>query len=108
MTMILYHYTNTVGLQGILKSRSLWASDYRFLNDTREFHYGLDIVTDTVRSYEDDLKAISASVWLLLESLRSESTPPGVTALSLVRFLRKVIFYPNGAATMGERDSQLV
>jgi hypothetical protein len=32
----LYHYTTWEGLLGILKSRSLWATHYRFLNDFTE------------------------------------------------------------------------
>lgn len=33
---VLYHYTDAKGLLGILRSRRLWASDARFLNDTSE------------------------------------------------------------------------
>ena len=44
--MILYHYTTAEGLRGIIKSKSIWASDYRFLNDAREFRYGLSIFDD--------------------------------------------------------------
>lgn len=33
----LYHYTNWDGLSGILKTKSLWATHYRFLNDSSEF-----------------------------------------------------------------------
>lgn len=33
----LYHYTNWDGLSGILKARNLWATHYRFLNDSSEF-----------------------------------------------------------------------
>lgn len=32
----LYHYTTWEGLQGILKSRTLWATNFRFLNDESE------------------------------------------------------------------------
>ena len=32
----LHHYTTAEGLRGILKSKSLWASDLRFLNDRSE------------------------------------------------------------------------
>ena len=40
---MLYHYTTAAGLKGIIKSKSFWASDYRFLSDATEFRYGLDI-----------------------------------------------------------------
>jgi hypothetical protein len=32
----LYHYTTENGLDGILKSDSIWATHYRFLNDLSE------------------------------------------------------------------------
>lgn len=41
--MILYHYTTAAGLRGIVRTKSIWASDYRFLNDASEFNYGLSI-----------------------------------------------------------------
>ena len=40
----LYHYTSINGLEGILTSRSLWASQIHFLNDTQEFRYSVDIL----------------------------------------------------------------
>jgi hypothetical protein len=40
-SVILYHYTTATGLNGIVRSRSIWASHYRFLNDATEFRYGL-------------------------------------------------------------------
>jgi hypothetical protein len=39
-TMILYHYTTTVGLQKIIESKSIWAFECRFLNDASEFQHG--------------------------------------------------------------------
>jgi Protein of unknown function (DUF2971) len=39
----LYHYTTANGLEGIIRTRAIWASDYRFLNDATEFNYGLSI-----------------------------------------------------------------
>ena len=35
----LHHYTDAAGLLGILGSRSLWATDCRFLNDSTEYTY---------------------------------------------------------------------
>ncbi|MEP9403438.1 DUF2971 domain-containing protein [Sphingomonas sp. VNH70] len=34
---IVYHYTDAAGLIGMLQSRRIWLTDYRFLNDTAEF-----------------------------------------------------------------------
>ncbi len=34
---VLYHYTDAAGLLGMLQSRRIWLTDYRFLNDRTEF-----------------------------------------------------------------------
>jgi hypothetical protein len=43
-TTKLYHYTSAQGLEGIVSNANLWATDYRFLNDSREMKDGLDFV----------------------------------------------------------------
>ncbi|GLO28364.1 hypothetical protein PPUN12996_04200 [Pseudomonas putida] len=40
--MELCHYTSLGGLQGIISSKSIWATNYSFLNDSTEFTYGLE------------------------------------------------------------------
>ena len=35
----LHHYTNAAGLLGIIQSRTIWATDCRFLNDSTEYVY---------------------------------------------------------------------
>jgi hypothetical protein len=37
---VLYHYTNSTGLKGILETSSLWATDADFLNDAQELQFG--------------------------------------------------------------------
>jgi hypothetical protein len=73
--------TTAAGLKGILDSKSLWASDYRFLNDTSEFRYGLAIITSEIESNENDIKSGSVDAWLMLESLRAEIDRFGMFAL---------------------------
>ncbi len=46
--MILYHYTTIEGLKGIIHSKSIWASDYRFANDATEFSYGLSFFEQAI------------------------------------------------------------
>lgn len=36
-----YHYTSVAACFAILSSRSIWLTDYRFLNDKKELHQGL-------------------------------------------------------------------
>jgi hypothetical protein len=50
-TMILYHYTTTVGLQKIIESKSIWAFECRFLNDASEFQHGFSIFEKIFASY---------------------------------------------------------
>jgi hypothetical protein len=39
---VIYHYTNPKGLLGIFASRSIWCTDIRFLNDSREVAWTLE------------------------------------------------------------------
>lgn len=45
---ILYHYTSGSGLIGILGSRSIWATDVRFLNDSSEYSFALGLARDEI------------------------------------------------------------
>lgn len=46
----LYHYTNAVGLQGILRTKTIWATQFDFLNDRSEFVYAIDIMQERFKS----------------------------------------------------------
>jgi len=37
-----YHYTSVAGGLGIISSRSVWLTDYRYLNDRRELRQGME------------------------------------------------------------------
>jgi hypothetical protein len=39
---IVYHYTDTQAFAGILEKAALWATDFRYLNDSRELRYAWD------------------------------------------------------------------
>lgn len=43
-----YHYTSLEGFLGIVKSRSVWMTEFAYLNDRREVRYGLDLLLNTV------------------------------------------------------------
>jgi hypothetical protein len=45
---VLYHYTKRQGLQGIVQSRSIWASEARYLNDARELTTAIDLVREII------------------------------------------------------------
>ena len=42
----LWHYTNIDGLIGIIKSKTLFATEMSYLNDEREFHLAADLLID--------------------------------------------------------------
>lgn len=46
---LLFHYTTSAGLRGILDSSRLWATNYRFLNDTSEIGHGVSLFESLVQ-----------------------------------------------------------
>lgn len=52
---ILYHYTSAEGLQGILTSHQLWATEVQHLNDSSEGQYGLTICLEELDKAADAL-----------------------------------------------------
>jgi hypothetical protein len=47
----LYHYTGAAGLIGIVESGKLWATDYRHLNDRKEYRIGAKLLEDELDNY---------------------------------------------------------
>lgn len=50
----LYHYTGFQGVSGILHSNTLWATDFRFLNDSSELVYGASLLVEKLQSFAND------------------------------------------------------
>jgi hypothetical protein len=46
---VLFHYTSLQGLFGMARTRSMWATHYRFLNDSGEFMFGLELLEAAVQ-----------------------------------------------------------
>ncbi|WP_230673723.1 DUF2971 domain-containing protein [Rathayibacter sp. Leaf248] len=46
----LYHYTTLAGLQGIVETGGLWASDVRYMNDSSELVYAHELIQEVVHS----------------------------------------------------------
>jgi hypothetical protein len=44
-----YHYTDAAGVLGIMRSRQIWATDYRFLNDSAEILYTTQLAQEVAR-----------------------------------------------------------
>ena len=49
-SVILYHYTTSEGLRGILANRSIWCSHISSFNDPTEFQYGKSLVIKELQS----------------------------------------------------------
>ncbi len=44
----IFHYTTYKGLEGILKTRRLWLTDHKYLNDPSEIEHGKKILLDCI------------------------------------------------------------
>lgn len=47
----LFHYTDVRGLEGILRNRTFWATDYRYLNDKEEIAYGDSLICKHMKDF---------------------------------------------------------
>lgn len=61
---ILHHYTNSVGLMGIVSGQELWFSDARCLNDGSELIVGLSIIKDCLIEYGEKTKKFDSNTAL--------------------------------------------
>lgn len=61
---LLYHYTDQKGLLGILDSKSIWATHYRYLNDTSEGQIVSNLLAEEMkkRSGDDGVLSIGESI----------------------------------------------
>lgn len=50
----MYHYTTFSGLLGIVRSRAIWASDVRYMNDSAELRHTADLIMAEVRERIDN------------------------------------------------------
>lgn len=53
--MKIYHYTDLNGLKGIIESNSLWATNFRFLNDAAELDHGTEAFENAMSYLTDEL-----------------------------------------------------
>ncbi len=78
---LLYHYTNTAGLIGILTSRTLWASDSRFLNDSLETVYARDLAIELLETLRQEA----------LDAVDDQTVPlVAAAALEILRAWREI------------------
>ncbi len=77
-----FHYTDQAGFLGIVRDKAIWATDSRYLNDSREYSMGFDrIVAHLSRATEGD-QALTA---LLVNTLQ-HATPARVIGTCVASF----------------------
>jgi hypothetical protein len=57
---ILYHYTNSSGLRGILASKQIWVSKIHYLNDKMELQLAFDYIRDELDQQRKEVKTNQA------------------------------------------------
>lgn len=62
---LLYHYTDSAGLIGILQSAKVRLSDTRFVNDKTELTFASSVIHDTLVRSDDDRQKLLASTRIL-------------------------------------------
>jgi len=78
---LLYHYTTTEGLVGIVKSRGLFATDVQYMNDASELKYSFQLFDDMARELQK--RDIGGSK-VFVEQLQRffSTTAPTITAFA--------------------------
>ena len=89
---LLYHYTDAAGLIGILSSGSLWATNLRFMNDSRELDHARQLMID------------------VLHNARSRATAPGQHSVidAIETNLSTLIGYPDFYSVSFSSDGDLL
>lgn len=52
----LYHYTNLVGLKAIVENQCFFSSNSAYLNDKKEYYYGIDLFKKCVEEIKKTIK----------------------------------------------------
>lgn len=75
---LVYHYTRMPALKGILTTRSLWATDLRYLNDTAEYSYGVGMFSQELDRLREERRLVDSMCIDELAALKhmiTESAP---------------------------------
>src|ERR1700682_4407016 len=64
-TSVLYHYTSKSALLNILKTKRMWATDLRFMNDPEELEYSLKVIESVIDSTALRQRDSELALWLM-------------------------------------------
>jgi hypothetical protein len=76
-----YHYTTVEGLFGILKTRTLWAIDVSYVNDTSEYVYADQLLRGVLASHKETEKFAERPSPLELPALTFSLARPYIASL---------------------------
>lgn len=79
---IVYHYTDSAGLIGMLQNHTIWATDYKFLNDKSEVGYTWSLMHRIIESRIGSVES-SDLAKLYRKILDSEKSNPNLFIFSL-------------------------
>ena len=109
---LLFHYTSSASLIGILSYKTVWATNISFLNDSKELNHAVDITRNTV-NFIRKKQNIGSSLDLLLEQMSewAESAAKRIYVFSLTE-QRDLLsqwraYCPKGGYSLGLPSSQL-
>lgn len=77
-----YHYTTLAGLVGIVESKSIWLSDFSFLNDSRELIHGARLANTAIDHILDDESDLEAQRLLAALKKTLETLPNRICVAS--------------------------
>lgn len=78
----IYHYTNYEGLCGILRTKKLRYTDYRYLNDPTEIQYGFEMAKKTIINSNINIKSKCGFLGLFDEIIKKNWYKIYVTSFS--------------------------
>ena len=91
-----FHYTSAPGLEGIITSANIWATDYRFLNDSREMKDGVEIVCkELLKSDEQIFQQLAEYLTEHSDNLAEHITPHIISFCSTSDLLSQWRAYAN-------------
>src|SRR5262245_42884282 len=61
----LYHYTDSTGLEGIIRERKLRASHFRHMNDRKEFFGGEELVNQAAKALVESGDLTETQAWFI-------------------------------------------
>lgn len=77
-----YHYTSQRGLLGIIEDKKMWSTNIRYLNDSTEFSYTIDLTSEVLKGKPTEVKEFISDDILPSHFSSLKAGPVFVTSLS--------------------------